>query len=115
MRGIFSSSASQLCERAAKWLLIDKHRSGELADFVRSNAEWIQEAISRAVFILQGKTISGAEKTLSADELRGAASVTCRLTGGVGHRYEGREDAITRVAGHLRRGHGMLHELEKGR
>jgi NACHT domain len=113
--GDLPSSASQLCERAAKWLLIDKHRSGELAEFVRSNGEWIQEAISNAAFALHAKTISGAEKTLSSDELRAAANATCPPTSGAWRRYEDREDAITRVAAHLRRGHGILHELERGR
>lgn len=109
--GDIPSSVSQLCLRAVERLLIKKHSIGEQGNLVNNYSGWILDALARAAFISQERFVAGRSKVLTDEDLRLVAKETCPLPDST--RYESRENLITSIVGHIRRGHGILHHLRR--
>jgi formylglycine-generating enzyme required for sulfatase activity len=105
------SSVSQLCWRAVRWFLVEKHKQRMQEAFVSSHAHWIVDIMVELGWNAHQAFVAGQSKYLSNEDLRRAARSTCPHSEILSADYETLEDAITEVVAFIRRGHGILISL----
>lgn len=102
------SSVSQLCWRAIRWFLVEKHAGTSQDSFVAENGTWLLQTITEIGWYVHNRVVSGESKSFDDSDLRRLARIACNLSKISSADYETQEDAITRVVSFLRRGHGIL-------
>ncbi|WP_456659717.1 SUMF1/EgtB/PvdO family nonheme iron enzyme [Bradyrhizobium sp. JR3.5] len=105
------SSVSQLCLRAVDRLFIKKHLFGDQRRLVTDHGNWILDALAEAAFTAQERLVEGGTKILTDEDLRLVSKNTCRLAEATS--FETRENLITSIAAHIRRGHGIFSSLRR--
>ncbi|MGH9969762.1 MAG: NACHT domain-containing protein [Pyrinomonadaceae bacterium] len=102
------SSVSQLCWRAVRWFLVEKHAGTPQSTFVAENESWLLQTITEIGWYLHERVVGGLPKSFDDADLRRIAKAACPFENFPRFDYETQEDAITRIASFLRRGHGIL-------
>lgn len=105
--GELPASVSQLVDRAVRSLIIEKHRGSELGEFVQQNEAWVIAALEQIGFEIHESVLAGRQRAISLSGLRSAVEASAPsgfLTGS----YVEQQGLLTKVADHLRRGHGIL-------
>jgi formylglycine-generating enzyme required for sulfatase activity len=112
-KGDIPSSVSQLCDRAVNWLLIEKPVKFE-PQLSKEHQAWLKTAIGAAGWEVHRRSVSGIGKFLNNDDLRKIVKDTSPIKATNAGEYDVREDVITRITSHLRRGHGILVNVSDG-
>ncbi|MFK4529175.1 formylglycine-generating enzyme required for sulfatase activity/energy-coupling factor transporter ATP-binding protein EcfA2 [Bradyrhizobium japonicum] len=105
------SSVSQLCLRAVDRLFMKKHLFGDQKLLITDHGSWILDALAEGAFTAQERLVQGGTKILTDEDLRRVSKNTCRLSEATP--FETRENLITSIAAHIRRGHGILQPMRR--